>query len=62
VPLFKLIMVVALTNVGSIVASVLFVSYVLPQFGTELGGVEGISRLMVDGARNSAELIWGTLT
>ncbi|WP_253737182.1 TraB/GumN family protein [Halohasta salina] len=62
VPLFKLIMVVALTNVGSIVASVLFVSYVLPQFGTELGGVEGISRLMVDGATNSAELIWGALT
>ncbi|MFW6320370.1 MAG: TraB/GumN family protein [Halohasta sp.] len=62
VPMFKLIMVVALTNVGSIVASVLFVSYVLPLFGTELGGVEGISRLMVDGARNSAELIWRTLT
>ena len=62
VPLFKLIMVVALTNVGSIVASVLFVSYVLPQFGTELGGVEGISRLMIDGATNSAELIWGALT
>jgi len=62
VPMFKLIMVVALTNVGSIVASVLFVSYILPQFGTELGGVDGISRLMLDGARNSAELIWSTLT
>jgi len=62
VPMFKLIMVVALTNVGSIVSSVLFVSYILPQFGTELGGVDGISRLMLDGARNSAELIWSTLT
>jgi len=61
VPMFKLIMVVALTNVGSIIASILFVSYILPQFGTELGGVEGISRLMLDGARNSAELIWSTL-
>jgi len=61
VPMFKLIMIVALTNVGSIVASVLFVSYILPQFGTELGGVDGISRLMLDGARNSAELIWSTI-
>jgi pheromone shutdown protein TraB len=61
VPMFKLIMIVALTNVGSIIASVLFVSYILPQFGTELGGVEGISRLMLDGARNSAELIWSTI-
>ncbi|TQQ81133.1 TraB/GumN family protein [Halonotius terrestris] len=62
VPLFKLIMVVALTNIGSIVASVLFVSYVLPLFGTELGGVDGVSRLMLEGARNSAELIWRTIT
>ena len=62
VPLFKLIMVVALTNVGSIVASALFVSYILPLLGTELGGVDGISQLMLDGARNSAELIWRTIT
>ncbi|ERH03086.1 MAG: TraB determinant protein [Halonotius sp. J07HN6] len=62
VPLFKLIMVVALTNIGSIVASLLFVSYILPLFGTELGGVDGVSRLMIEGARNSAELIWRTVT
>ena len=62
VPLFRLIMVVALTNVGSIVASALFVSYILPLLGTELGGVDGISQLMLDGAGNSAELIWRTIT
>ncbi|ERH07607.1 MAG: TraB determinant protein [Halonotius sp. J07HN4] len=62
VPLFRLIMVVALTNVGSIVASALFVSYILPLLGTELGGVDGISQLMLDGARNSAELIWRAVT
>jgi len=62
VPLFKLIMIVALTNVGSILASILFVSYVVPLFGTELGGVDGISQLMLEGARNSAELIWRTIT
>jgi pheromone shutdown protein TraB len=62
VPLFRLIMIVAATNIGSIVASLLFVTYVLPLFGQELGGIDGVSRLMIDGARNSADLIWGTLT
>ena len=62
VPLFRLIMIVAATNIGSIVASLLFVTYVLPLFGQELGGLDGVSRLMIDGARNSADLIWGTLT
>ena len=61
VPLFKLIMVVALTNIGSIIASVLFATYVLPFFGAELGGIDGISQLMIEGARNSAELIWRTV-
>jgi pheromone shutdown protein TraB len=62
VPLFRLIMIVAATNIGSIVASLLFVTYVLPLFGQELGGLDGVTRLMIDGARNSADLIWGTLT
>jgi pheromone shutdown protein TraB len=62
VPLFRLIMVVALTNVGSIVASLLFAVYVLPLFAAEIGGVEGVSRLMVEGARNSAELLWRVVT
>ncbi len=63
VPLFKLIVVVALTNVGSIVASFLFVVYVVPvMFGAEIGGVDEISRLMIDGARNSVDLIRGLVT
>jgi pheromone shutdown protein TraB len=61
VPLFKLIMIVAMTNVGSVIASLLFVVYVLPLFATEIGGVDGISRLMLEGARNSAELLWRTV-
>jgi pheromone shutdown protein TraB len=62
VPLFRLIMVVAMTNVGSIVASLLFVAYVLPLFAADLGGVDAVTRLMMDGAANSADLIWRTLT
>jgi pheromone shutdown protein TraB len=61
VPLFRLIVVVAMTNVGSMVASLLFAVYVLPLFATEIGGVEGVSRLMLQGARNSAELLWRTV-
>jgi pheromone shutdown protein TraB len=58
VPLFRLIMVVAMTNVGSIVASLLFVAYVLPLFAADLGGVDAVTRLMLDGAANSADLVW----
>ncbi|WP_338738437.1 TraB/GumN family protein [Haloplanus salilacus] len=61
VPLFRLIMIVAMTNIGSMIASVLFAVYVLPLFATEIGGVEGVGRLMIEGARNSAELIWRTV-
>ena len=61
VPLFRLIMVVAMTNIGSMIASLLFAVYVLPLFATEIGGVEGVSRLMLEGARNSAELLWRTV-
>ncbi|MFC6614512.1 TraB/GumN family protein [Halopenitus salinus] len=61
VPLFRLIMIVAMTNVGSIVASFLFATYLLPMFGAELGGIDGVSRLMIEGARQSAETIWEVL-
>jgi len=62
VPLFRLIVVVAMTNVGSIVASLLFAVYVLPaMFGAEVGSVDEVTRLMVDGAQNSVELLQGLL-
>jgi pheromone shutdown-related protein TraB len=62
VPLFRLILIVAMTNVGSFVASVLFATVVLPYFSTEVGGVDGVARLMIRGAENSASLVWGLLT
>jgi pheromone shutdown-related protein TraB len=62
VPLFKLIAIVAMTNVGSMIASVLFPFVILPLLGSQVGGVEQISDLMVQGARNSADLIVRTLT
>jgi pheromone shutdown-related protein TraB len=62
VPLFRLIAVVAMTNVGSMIATFLFPLVVLPLFGAEVGGVDQIGEWMVQGARNSADLIIETLT
>ncbi|WP_049997470.1 TraB/GumN family protein [Halococcus sediminicola] len=62
VALFRLIAIVALTNVGSIVASFLFAAIVLPILAAGVGGVDGVVSLMVQGAENSADLIWGALT
>jgi pheromone shutdown protein TraB len=62
VALFRLIAVVALTNVGSIVASFLFAAIVLPVLASGIGGVGEVVDLMVQGAENSANLIWRTLT
>lgn len=62
VPLFKLIMVVAATNVGSIVASVLFAAYVLPVFAQDIGGIRAVGDLMLQGAINSVNLLWGIVT
>ena len=59
VPLFRLMIVVALTNVGSVVASLLFAAYVLPAMAADLGGVDAVTRLMVEGATESARWIWG---
>jgi pheromone shutdown protein TraB len=61
VPLFRLIAVVAATNIGSIVATVLFPILVLPWLAADIGGVGAVGDRMVMGARNSAELIWGLL-
>jgi len=62
VPLFKLIMIVGLTNVGSFIASFLFALYVLPAFFSGVGGVEEVPRLMVEGAENSARALLRWLT
>ncbi|ESP88707.1 TraB/GumN family protein [Candidatus Halobonum tyrrellensis] len=59
VPLFRLIVVVAMTNVGSIIASALFLLYVIPAFFSSFEA--GVTQLMLDGARESARILWTTL-
>jgi pheromone shutdown protein TraB len=62
VPLFRLILVVGMTNVGSFIASILFATVLLPQLSAEVGGVTGLADQMVIGARRSLELIVEVLT
>ncbi|MFB6081378.1 MAG: TraB/GumN family protein [Halanaeroarchaeum sp.] len=62
VPLFRLIAIVALTNVGSMIASVLFPLVVLPMLGGPFDSVSGVTSAMQAGATNSAELVWRLLT
>ncbi|PAU84200.1 conjugal transfer protein TraB [Halorubrum salipaludis] len=62
VPLFKLIVVVAMTNIGSIVASFLFAVYVIPAMFGDVGGVDEVGRLMIEGASTGAELIRSAVT
>jgi len=59
VPLFRLILIVAMTNIGSMIASALFATTLLPIIAADIGGVDGIARLMIQGAQNSADLLWG---
>lgn len=62
VPLFRLIVVIAATNIGSIVASALFVAYLLPLFALDLGGAAGVTQLLFEGAQNGWEILWSTIT
>ena len=58
VPLFRLILIVGMTNVGSFIASILFATVVLPWLAGDIGGLSGLGEEMVTGARESARLLW----
>ena len=62
VPLFRLLLIVGMTNIGSFIASVLFATVVLPYFAADIGGVGALGEELLEGARNSAELIVETFT
>jgi pheromone shutdown protein TraB len=64
VPLFRLIVIVALTNIGSFVGSVLFVAIAVPALfaGAGIESAGDIAGLMLRGARNSLDLVLGGLS
>ncbi|MFC7250512.1 TraB/GumN family protein [Halomicroarcula sp. GCM10025324] len=59
VPLFRLILIVAMTNIGSMIASFLFPVVALPYLASQDRDVGWVVSKMIEGAQNSADLIWG---
>ena len=62
VPLFRLVAIVAMTNVGSIIASVLFGIAIIPFLGDAVGGVDQIPDVMLDGAREGWDRVVGVFS
>lgn len=62
VGLFRLIAVVTMTNVGTVIAEFLFAFIVLPQFFASVGGIDAVAHLIIEGAQNSIDLIWETIS
>jgi pheromone shutdown protein TraB len=62
VPLFRLILIVGMTNIGSFIASVFFATVLLPWLAADIGGLSGLGEEMLAGAEESARLIWETIT
>jgi pheromone shutdown protein TraB len=61
VPLFRLIMVVASANVGSLIASLLFPVVVLPWLAPEVGGISGVVDLLIQGVENGISIVRGVI-
>ena len=61
VPLFRLIVIVAMTNIGSMIGTFLFPFVVLPWFGAEIGGASELIDELLAGAHNSIDLLVGLL-
>jgi pheromone shutdown protein TraB len=59
VPLFRLIMIVALTNIGSLIASLMFPFVVLPWLAADVGGIGGVTDLMWRGLNNGVDIVTG---
>lgn len=61
VPLFRLIAIVAMTNIGSAIATFLFPVTILPWLAADIGGISGLGDRLLEGARESAEFLVGLI-
>lgn len=57
VPLFRVMAIVAMTNIGSFIATILFPIIIIPWLGTEIGSVGAIGEALMQGAENSVDVI-----
>jgi pheromone shutdown protein TraB len=61
VPLFRLILIVALANVGSAVASYVVFPLLLPYLAADIGGIDGVTRLLWAGIEQGAQILVGVV-
>jgi len=61
VPLFRLILIVALTNIGSIIASYIVFPALIPYIASDIGGMDGVSRLLWQGVNQGVDIVTGVL-
>ena len=61
VPLFKLIMIVAMTNIGSIIASFLFPFVIIPLIAPDIGGISALFDALLQGVENILNILITTL-
>jgi len=61
VPLFRLILIVALANVGSAVASYVVFPLLLPYLAADIGGIDGVTRLLWAGIEQGTQILVGVL-
>ena len=61
VPLFRLILIVALTNVGSAVASYVVFPALLPYVAADIGGMAGVTNLLWDGINRGTDIVVGVV-
>ena len=59
VPLFRLILIVALANVGSAVASYVVFPLLLPYLAADIGGIDGVTRLLWAGIEQGTQILLG---
>ncbi|WP_415379170.1 TraB/GumN family protein [Halosimplex sp. TS25] len=62
VPLFRLILIAGLTNVGSMIASLVVFPAILPLLSADVGGVSAIGEQLLRGAQTGWDIVWRTLT
>ncbi len=62
VGLFRIIAVVSMATFGTIVGNFLFAFVVIPQIAASVGGIDAVAEMVIQGAQNSFDLIWETLT
>ena len=61
VPLFRLILIAGLTNVGSMTASLVVFPFILPWLSADVGGVSAIGEQLLQGAQTGWDIVWRTV-